>query len=100
MRVLKNIFSQLHTFVLWLLASILFWGWIFTFVTDTVPAKKVTVYCRVPAVEDTAMAAAARDPRPIRQRRTRRSIRSMSASVYSSTICASISLPHSLFNIP
>ena len=58
MRVVKNIFSQLHTFVLWLLVSALFWGWIFTFVTDTSPEKKVTVYCRVPAVEDTAMAAA------------------------------------------
>ena len=64
MRVLKNIFSQLHTFVLWLLASALFWGWIFTFVTDTVPAKKVTVYCRVPAVEDTAMAAALEEDMP------------------------------------
>ena len=64
MRVLKNIFSQLHTFVLWLLASALFWGWIFTFVTDTVPAKKVTVYCRVPAVEDTALAAALEQDMP------------------------------------
>lgn len=64
MRVLKNIFSQLHTFVLWLLASALFWGWIFTFVTDTVPAKKVTVYCRVPAVQDTVLAAALEEDMP------------------------------------
>ena len=64
MRVLKNIFSQLHTFVLWLMASALFWGWIFTFVTDTVPAKKVTVYCRVPAVQDTALAAALEEDMP------------------------------------
>lgn len=64
MRVLKNIFSQLHTFVLWLLASAIFWGWIFTFVTDTVPAKKVTVYCRVPAVQDTALAAALEQDMP------------------------------------
>ena len=44
MRVLKNIFSQFHRFVLWALISSVFWGWIFTLVTDTVPAKKVTLY--------------------------------------------------------
>lgn len=58
MRVLKNIFAQLHSFVLWLMASALIWGWIFTLVTDTVPAKKVTIYCRVPAVADVDLAAA------------------------------------------
>lgn len=58
MKTLKNIVSQLHTFVLWLLASAIFWGWIFTFVTDTSPEKKITVYCHVPAVQDVALAAA------------------------------------------
>ncbi len=57
MKMLKNIFTHLPMFVLWLMASALIWGWIFTYVTDTVPAKKVTVYCRVPAVQDTALAA-------------------------------------------
>lgn len=64
MRVLKNIFSQLHTFVLWLLVSAMFWGWIFTFVTDTVPAKKVTVYCRVPALEERLLAARLEEDMP------------------------------------
>ncbi len=58
MRILKNIFSQLHTFVLWLLASAIFWSWIFTMVTDTSPAKKITVYCDVPRLEDTDLAVA------------------------------------------
>lgn len=58
MRVFKNIWSQLHTFVLWLLLSAVLWGWIFTFVTDTTPDKKITVYCHTAAVQDTAMAAA------------------------------------------
>ena len=58
MKTLKNIVSQLHTFVLWLLASAIFWGWIFTFVTDTSPDKKVTVYCHVPEVQDVALAVA------------------------------------------
>ena len=55
MRVLKNIFRQLHTFVLWALASALLWSWIFTFVTDTSPDRKVTVYCYVDEIRDTVM---------------------------------------------
>ena len=58
MKFIKNVFSQLHRFVLWLVISAVFWGWIFTLVTDTTADKKVTVYCQVPAVEDTALAAA------------------------------------------
>ena len=44
MRVLKNIWSQLHRFVLWALLSTIFWAWIFTLVTDTSPEYKVTLY--------------------------------------------------------
>lgn len=44
MRVLKNIASQLHIYLLWLFAAALLWGWIFTFVTDTRPERKVTVF--------------------------------------------------------
>ena len=58
MRILKNILSQLHSFILWLLMSALVWGYVFTFVTDTSADKKVTVYCKVPEVQDTALAAA------------------------------------------
>ena len=58
MKMLKNIISQLHTFILWLLICAVFWGWIFTFVTDTSPDKKVTIYCKVPDIQDTELAAA------------------------------------------
>ena len=44
MRVLKNIWSQFHRFVLWALLSTVLWAWIFMQLTDTVPAKKVTLY--------------------------------------------------------
>ena len=64
MRILRNVLSQLHSFALWLLFSAIFWGWIFTLVTDTSPDKKVTVYCHVPGVEDTAMAAALEEHMP------------------------------------
>lgn len=64
MRTLRKILSQLHTFVLWALASALFWSWIFTFVTDTSPDKKVTVYCKVPEVRATELAAALEEHMP------------------------------------
>ena len=56
MKVLKNILSQFHVYVLWLLLSTVFWGWIFTsFVTDTAPGKKITIYVDAPEVADTAL---------------------------------------------
>lgn len=64
MKMLKRIFSQLHSFVLWLLVSALFWSWIFTFVTDTSAEKKVTVYCKVPEVRATELAIALEEHMP------------------------------------
>lgn len=64
MKTLKKIFSQLHTFVLWALASAMFWSWIFTFVTDTSPDKKVTVYVKAPEVRATELAAALEESMP------------------------------------
>ena len=57
MKVLKNIGSRLHAFLLWLIVSVIFWSWIFTLVTDVSPAEKVTIYCHVPQLQDTALAA-------------------------------------------
>ena len=56
MRILKNIFSHLHIFLLWAILSTMLWAWIFTFVTDTSPDKKITVYCHVPSVKGTELA--------------------------------------------
>ena len=64
MRFFKNVFSQLHTFVLWALMSAIFWGWIFTLVTDAPPAKKITVYCYVPEIRDTELAVRLEEDRP------------------------------------
>ncbi len=52
MRVLKNILSQLHSFLLWALASVLLWAWIFGLATDTSFDKKVMIFCHVPAVQE------------------------------------------------
>lgn len=56
MRVLKNIFSHLHYFVLWAVLSAMLWMWIFTLVTDTTADKKITLYCHVPQVKSTELA--------------------------------------------
>ena len=56
MRIVKNIFTKLHIFVLWAVLSAMLWMWIFTFVTDTTPDKKITVYCHVPEVKSTELA--------------------------------------------
>ena len=52
MRILKNILSQLHIYMIWLILAALLWGWIFTFVTDTTPAKKVVVFIDAPSCMD------------------------------------------------
>ena len=56
MKVLKFLFSKLHIFVLWLLFSAFFWAWIFTFLTDTAPEKKVTVFISAYGLRDTELA--------------------------------------------
>jgi hypothetical protein len=44
MRILKNIWAQLHRFVFWALILSLLWAWIYTFVGDTSREKKVILY--------------------------------------------------------
>ena len=61
---LKNIWSQMHRFVLWALLSTVFWAWIFTLVTDTVPEKKVTVYVLTEECRSTELALQLEETRP------------------------------------
>ena len=56
MRLIRRIVSQLHRYVMWALLSAVLWAWIFlSFVLDTVPAKKVTIYTDTASVRDTAL---------------------------------------------
>ena len=64
MQFLKNVWSQLHRFVLWALLSTVFWAWIFTLVTDTVPEKKVTVYVLTEECRSTELALQLEETRP------------------------------------
>ena len=55
MKILKNIWSQLHLYLLWLLASALIWGLVFSFLTDAPPEKKVTLFIDVESCRDAAL---------------------------------------------
>ena len=57
MKVLKNIWSQVHLYLLWLLASALIWGLTFSFLTDAPPEKKVTLFIDVESCRDAALRA-------------------------------------------
>ena len=63
-RCLKRFFSRLPAYVLWLLFSAVLWSWIVGLCTDTTPAKKVTLFLDVPAVEDAALSAALEEALP------------------------------------
>ena len=55
MRILKNIWSQLHRFVFWAIILSILWAWIYTFVGDTSHEKKVMVYVDAYALEQRAL---------------------------------------------
>lgn len=49
--------GMIPALILWLMISVFFWSWIFTFLTDTVPEKKIALYADVPSVNETALAS-------------------------------------------
>ena len=54
---IKRILSRFHVYLLWALISVFLWSYVFTFLTDAVPAKKLTLYISAYAVEDVELAA-------------------------------------------
>ena len=61
---LKNIFSQWYKYVLWALLSLLFWGWIFTLLTDARPAQKLVLCVDRPELRSEALADAISEQEP------------------------------------
>ena len=64
MRIFKRILSNIHRYVVCALLSVVFWGWLFSVVTDAVPAKKVTVLVDTPAVDEVALAKKLKEDLP------------------------------------
>ena len=58
MNTLKGILRNLHRYALWLILSIVFWGWIFTRINDAPAAGKLILYADLDAMDRDALAAA------------------------------------------
>lgn len=58
---IKRTLSRFPVYVLWALAMFVLWSWIFSFLTDTSPAKKLTLYISADEVQDVELAALLED---------------------------------------
>lgn len=58
---IRRTLSRVPVYVLWALASIFLWGFVFSFLTDTTPAKKLSVYISAENVDGTELAARLED---------------------------------------
>lgn len=52
MNILKNFFSQWYKYLFWLLISVIFWGWIFTLLTDTSAGRKLVLCADLPELRE------------------------------------------------
>lgn len=56
MEKLKRFWNLVPALILWLMLSIFLWGWIFTFLTDTAPENKLTLFVDAAVPEATGLA--------------------------------------------
>lgn len=54
---IRRTLSRFHVYLLWALLSVFLWSYVFSFLTDTSPAKKLTLYISTEQVEDVELAA-------------------------------------------
>ena len=64
MRVLKNIVSQLHVYVVWLILSVVLWGFVFNILTDAPAEKKLVLFAEVAGCRDRELSSALEKHRP------------------------------------
>ena len=56
MKKVKQLWNLLPAMILWLMLSAFFWGWIFTFLTDTEPENKLTLFVDAAVTDGTGLA--------------------------------------------
>lgn len=56
MKQLKRLWHLIPAMILWLMLSVFFWGWIFTFLTDTKPENKLTLFIDAAVTDGTGLA--------------------------------------------
>lgn len=64
MRVIKNILSQLHVYLVWLILGVVGWGFVFGIVTDAPAEKKLVLYAEVESIRDRELATRLEENRP------------------------------------
>ena len=58
---IRRTLSRFPVYLLWALASVFIWSYVFSFLIDAKPAKKLTVYISVEEVQDVELAALLED---------------------------------------
>lgn len=56
MKKLKRFFDLVPALILWLMLSVFLWGWIFTFLTDTKPENKLSLFVDATVTDGTGLA--------------------------------------------
>ena len=64
MRVLKNILSQLHVYLVWLILSVVLWGFVFNLLTDAPAEKKLLLFAEVGGVREREFCAELEKSKP------------------------------------
>lgn len=64
MRVIRNILSQLHVYVVWAILSAVLWGFVFNFLTDAPAENKLVLFAEVESCRDREFSAALEAHRP------------------------------------
>ncbi|MBQ3356596.1 MAG: hypothetical protein IJG45_05710 [Oscillospiraceae bacterium] len=54
---IKRTLSRFHVYLLWALVSVFLWSYVFSFLTDTGPQKKLSLYVSTEQVQDVELAA-------------------------------------------
>ena len=57
MRILRNIWSQLHVYLVWLILGAVGWGFVFGILTDAPTEKKLVLFAEVGSIRDRELAA-------------------------------------------
>ncbi len=61
---MRDALKNWHRYVLWAMVSLFFWAWIFTWITDAPPGRKVVFYADCPAMEREALSEALEEDVP------------------------------------
>ncbi|MBE5793535.1 MAG: hypothetical protein E7323_02505 [Clostridiales bacterium] len=62
MKPMKRLWNLIPAMILWAMVSVFLWGWIFTFLTDTKPENKLTLFIDAAVTDGTGLAVQLEEP--------------------------------------